>query len=85
MGLKFKDLIEGKLYKHIGYENLYTKKEGLLFRVDYNQYADFSNPEFILNMSFEEMISISEAMDRIPTPKKPKSRLIRNGRPCETK
>jgi len=55
-GLEFKDLEEGKLYKHIGYENYYSKKNGLLFRVDYNEYADFSNPWFILGMRFVEMV-----------------------------
>lgn len=55
-GKSFKQLEEGKLYKHIGYANYYTKKEGLLFRVDYNKYADFSNSDFILGMRFVEMI-----------------------------
>ena len=66
--MKFKDIEEGKLYQYKDFNNVYTKKDGLLYHMGsiygtFNKqptfhvdmyYCEYS-PKFILGMEFREI------------------------------
>ena len=62
--MKFKDIEEGKLYQYKDFNNVYTKKDGLLYNVgmlfelkglELDMYYCEYNPNFILGMEFREI------------------------------
>ena len=66
--MKFKDIEEGKLYQYKDFNNVYTKKDGLLYNVgilfelkgiregfELDMYYCQYNPNFILGMEFREI------------------------------